>query len=246
MSAAALSAPHFHDEVKAREYLERIRWPDGPICPHCGTIGKVYKYRSAKARPGLYKCSQCRKQFTVTVGTLFERSKIPLHKWLLAVYLICASRKGMSSHQLHRSLGVTYKTAWFMTHRIREAMKDSIFTKKLGGAGKTVEVDETFWGNQIRRKGTPGRGYHHKEKTFSLVERKGEVRPFHVPSVTARTLMPIMRQQIHEDSIIMTDDMGSYRGAENDFAGHGVVKHGSGEYVRGKIHTNAITETFLT
>jgi len=244
MSEAALSAPYFHDPDKAREYLEHIRWPEGVVCPHCGSIGQAYKYKSKKARPGLYKCSQCQKQFTVTVGTLFERSKIPLQKWLLAVYLMSASKKGISSHQLHRTLGVTYKTAWFMTHRIREAMKDPIFSQRLGGPCKAVEVDETYWGNNKKRKGTPGRGYHHKEKIFSLVERGGNVRSFHVPAVNASTLRPIMREQIHEDSIIMTDDYGAYKKVRQDFLGHGVCRHSTGEYVRGPIHTNTIEGYF--
>ncbi len=204
-----LTNPIFQDADKAREYLESLRWPNGPICPHCGNGERIYPLKGKSHRKGLYKCKECRKQFSVTVKTLFERSKIDLNLWLLAVYLLCSSKKGISSHQLHRTLGVTYKTAWFMTHRIREAMRDSDFKRKLGGKNVTVEVDETFWGNKGKqRKGATG--YAHKEKIFSLVERKGEVRSFHVPSVTAATLRPIMREQISRESNIITDEMRSY------------------------------------
>lgn len=243
MAKTGLSAPYFSDDNKARKYLEKIRWPNGPVCPHCGSYEKAYALQGDKHRKGLYKCAACRKQFTVTVGTVFERSKIPLHKWLLAVYLLCASKKGISSHQLHRTLGITYKTAWFMSHRIREAMKDPVFTRQLGGGGKIVEADETYWGNRGKhRRGA--RGYDHKEKIFSLVERDGQVRSFHVPTVAAKTLKPILKEQVAQDTMIFTDDMGSYRGLESDFIGHEVVKHGSGEYVRGRIHTNTIENYF--
>lgn len=205
MLKVSMSTIFFNDEEEARKYLESIRWPSGVACPHCGNLG-AYKIEGKKARRGLYKCKGCRKQFTVTVGTLFERSRIPLHKWLTAVYLLCASKKGMSSHQLHRTLGITYKTAWFMAHRIREAMKDPVFTRQLSGV---VEVDETFWGNKGKqRKGA--RGFGHKEKIFSLVERGGEVRSFHVDTVAANTLRPIMTEQIDKESDIITDVFMAY------------------------------------
>lgn len=243
MEKFSLNDPIFEDETKAREYLESIRWPKGVVCPHCGSIDNVYSLNGHAHRPGLYKCADCRKQFSVTVGTIFERSHVPLHKWLLTVHLLCASKKGHSSHQIHRMIGVTYKTAWFMTHRIREAMKDPVFTKQLGGGGNVVEVDETFWGNKGKqRKGA--RGYAHKEKIFSLVERGGQVRSFHVPSVAADTLKPIIRKQIAEDTHIMTNDMGSYQGLENEFESHNMVKHSQNEYVRGRIHTNTIENYF--
>jgi len=244
MGKAVLSAPYFHNEAKARKYLEQIRWPNGTICPHCNSTEKIYTLKGKSTRAGVYKCGTCRKQFTVTVGTLFERSKISLHKWLQGVYLMCSSKKGISSHQLHRSLGITYKSAWFMSHRIREAMRDPVFVRQLGGVGKTVEVDETFWGNKKRRKGLPGRGWAHKEKVFSLVERGGDVRSFHVPAVTANTLQPIMRQQIAQTTNIMSDDWAGYGGIDKEFASHEVVKHSSGEYVRGVIHTNTIENYF--
>src|SRR5438046_7603246 len=171
---SALSQPHFQDANKAREYLEATRWPNGPICPHCGVIGEHYQLEGKAHRPGLWKCKDCREQFSVTVGTVFESSKIALSKWLTAVYLLCSSKKGISSHQLHRTLGVTYKTAWFMTHRIREAMTGKA-SGLLGGNGGTVEADETFWGNNKPRKPSKGRGYAHKMKILSLVERNGPV-----------------------------------------------------------------------
>jgi len=250
-----LTAPHFHDKDLARKYLENLRWPDGPICPHCGGIEKIYTMKSKKARAGLYKCGDCRQQFTVTVGSLFSDSKVPLNKWLMAVFLMCSSKKGISSHQLHRMLNVTYKTAWFMTHRIREAMKDPVFTK-LGGNGGIVEVDETFWGNCKPKGQKKGRGYHHKEKIFSLVERGGEVRSFHVPSVSGKTLRPIMREQIDASAHVMTDEGAQYipprnqhgpnsrRPLEDDFAKHSYVNHSHGEYSRGPIHTNTIESYF--
>ncbi len=245
-----LTAPYFQDEEKAREYLEAQRWPQGPVCPHCGGVEKIYAFKGKSARPGLYKCGDCRKQFTVTVGTLFHGSRVPLNKWLMAVHLMCASKKGISSHQLHRMLGVTYKTAWFMTHRIREAMRpsDEEADTPLGGNGATVEADETFWGNNKPKSQKKGRGYHHKEKIFSLVERGGKVRSFHVAAVNAKTLRPIMREQIAADTRIVTDEAGQYcHTAEKmteDFAAHEFVKHGIGEYVRGDVHTNTVEGYF--
>ena len=241
-----LSAPHFKDETKARVHLEALRWPNGPICPKCGVVGTAYQM---KTRPGLWKCKDCRNQFTVTVGTVFERSKIPLTKWLMATYLMCASKKGISSHQLHRMLGITYKSAWFMTHRIREAMREG-FDGKLGGGGKIVEVDETF-GNERkpRAQGKRGRGYQHKAKVLALVERGGKARSFHVTEVNYKTLKPILDAQIHADSHIMTDEAGQYvstKGSKltDTFASHDVVNHGIGEYVRGDIHTNVVEGYF--
>lgn len=238
-----LDNPIFKDEEKARQYLESIRWPNGPVCPHCGNAENNYSLNGKAHRPGLHTCHECRKQFSVTVGTLFERSHIPIQKWLLAFHLMCASKKGISAHQIHRMLGITYKSAWFMTHRIREAMKDPVFTKQMGGGGNIVEVDETFWGNKGKqRKGA--RGYGHKEKIFSLVERGAQVRSFHVPSIAADTLRPIMEEQIAKDTCIMTDEMKSYISINNCFESHEVVKHSIGEYVRDRIHTNTIENYF--
>lgn len=243
MKNLGLDAEYFNDKEKAREYLEQIRWGDNPYCPHCGNCDKIYKLKGISTRPGLYKCKECRKQFTVTVGTLFERSHLPFHKWLKAFYLLCASKKGMSSHQLHRMLGVTYKTAWFMAHRIREAMKDPIFVKKLGGKGKVVEVDETFWGNKGKQaKGA--RGWGHKEKIFTLVERGGHVKSYHVETVSAKTLKPIMRKQIDADTHIMTDEFKSYKGLGKEFVEHDYVNHSKREYARGSIHINSCENYF--
>lgn len=239
----SIDNPIFKDEQKAREYLEAIRWPDGPVCPHCGGIDHSYALQGKAHRPGVYKCGDCRKQYSVTVGTLFERSHVPLHKWLLAVFLLCSSKKGHSSHQIHRMLGVTYKTAWFMTHRIREAMKDPVFTEQLGGGGRVVEVDETFWGNAKKQR-LGARGYDHKEKIFSLVERGGKVRSFHVESVAAKTLRPIMEEQISADTRIVSDEAGQYTVSCDKFISHESVKHGKREYVRGEIHTNTIENYF--
>ncbi len=238
-----LTAPQFQDADKAREYLEEIRWPNGPVCPHCGVEDKAYAITGKSARPGLYKCGEykCRKQFSVTVGTVFERSKIPLNKWLMAVYLMSASKKGISSHQLHRMLGITYKSAWFMTHRIREAMKEDggIF----GAGGGTVEIDETYWGTS-KKKGKTARGYDHKMKIFTLVERGGKARSFHVPRVNGDTLKPIIKEQVAAEAKIMTDEASVYTKVGREFADHGVVSHGIGEYVRGDVHTNTIESYF--
>jgi transposase-like protein len=164
-----LSAPHFHDPDKAREYLESQVWPDGPVCPHCGSI------KGKSNRPGLYKCKDCRGPFTVTVGTVFERSKVPLNKWLMASHLLSSSKKGCSANQLHRTLGVTYKTAWFMAHRIREAMREPS-PSKIGGGGEAVVVDEPHWGNRMPRGQKKGRGYRHEEVILPLVQRGGHAR----------------------------------------------------------------------
>ena len=242
-----LTAPQFTNEDKAREYLENQRWPDGPVCPHCGGDERIYSVKAdakKKIRKGLYQCNDCDQQFTVTVGTVFERSRVPLHKWLLATYLLCSSKKGISSKQLERSLGVTYKTAWFMSHRIREAMREP-FEGKLGGGGHYVEVDETFIGNK-RARGSRKKlaGYDHKEKVLTLVEREGQARSFHVRKVNTDTLGPIIKEQILEDSALMTDEAAHYKSIGKHFAGHGTVKHGASEYVRGSIHTNTIEGYF--
>jgi transposase-like protein len=238
---SALNQPQFQDEDKAREYLEAIRWPTGPICPHCGVIGNHYPITGKSARSGLYKCKDCREQFTVTVGTVFERSKIKLHVWLQAVYLLCSSKKGMSSHQLHRTLGVTYKTAWFMTHRIREAMKSSP-NGLLGSGGGAVEVDETYWGNKAQGKGKGGG--HHQMKVLSLVERDGDVRSFHIPNVTGKTLAPILKAQIAQEAHLMTDEAPVYTKPGYAFKEHSVVNHRAYEYVRGNVTTNTVEGYF--
>jgi len=241
--ATQLQQPHFQDPNKAREYLERLRWPSGPICPHCGSVEAHYELQGKAHRPGLFKCSDCREQFTVTVGTVFERSKIALHVWLQAVYLLCSAKKGISSHQLHRTLGVTYKTAWFMSHRIREAMTNNP-TGLLGSGGGTVEADETFWGNNKPRQPSKGRGYHHKMKVFALVERGGPARSFHVSDVKATTLSAIIRKHVAPDANLRTDEASMYTTVGKEFASHEVVAHSRREYARGDIHTNTIESYF--
>lgn len=239
-----LTAPYFQDADKAREHLESLRWPNGPFCPHCGSTKTPMKLQGEKCRPGLYKCSEyeCRKQFTVTVGTVFERSKVPLNKWLLAVHLMCSSKKGISAHQIHRNLGVTYKTAWFMCHRIREAMQDD--GSPLGGNGGTVEADETFWGNNKPRGQKKGRGYHHKMKVLSLVDRRGNKRSFKVDRVNAATLKPYLEQHVAADTNLMTDEASAYTKLGRHFASHGIVQHGKGEYARGHVNTNSAESSF--
>jgi transposase-like protein len=235
-----LTNPIFTDEDKARKHLEKLRWPNGPFCPHCGESEKITKLKGKSHRSGLYQCNSCRQHFTVTVGTLFEDSHIPLNKWLLAFHLMAASKKGISAHQLHRMLGITYKSAWFMAHRIREAMKAD-YTNALGGQGP-VEADETFIGTKPGAK--KRKGYGHKNAVLSLVERGGEVRSFHVPSVSAKTLRPYLKYHIDPEAHLMTDDAGQYRLIGPEFAKHDVVCHSNDEYVRGEAHTNTVESFF--
>ena len=238
----------FHSEAAAREYLESIRWPKGPVCPHCGGADRQYRLEAnaaKKIRLGLLACGHCNGQYTVTVGTVFEDSKIPLHKWVYANHLICSSKKGISSKQLERVLGVTYKTAWFMSHRLRAGMKSEP-EGQLGGGGKVVEIDETYYGRRRGRK--VQRGMEHKQKIFSLVERSGKVRSFHVPSVTGDNLKPIIRKHVDRASAIHTDEFGAYSKLGREFAAHETVTHGNEEYVRhtpkGIVTTNTIEGYF--
>jgi len=237
-----LNNPIFKDETKAREHLEGLRWGEGRFCPHCGEAEKTSPVEGKSHRPGLYYCLSCKKTFTVTVGTLFERSKIPLTKWVLAFHLMNASKKGISAHQLHRMLGVTYKTAWFMAHRIREAM-GGVNTEPMGGNGEVVEVDETFIGNKPgRKKGARGTG--HKHAVLSLVTRNGEARSFHVGNVKAKTLMPILRKNVRKNTQVMTDEAKQYHHLDETFADHQFVTHSAEEYVRDMVHTNTVEGFF--
>lgn len=243
-----LNAPHFQNADKARQYLEAQVWPNGRVCPHCGTVGEHYELHGKTNRAGLYKCADCREPFTVTVGTVFERSKIGLHIWLQAVFLINSSKKGMSAKQLERMLGVTYKTAWFMSHRIREAMT-SKHVGMLGGAGGIVEADETYWGNKPRskayeKKKARGQKWDAKEKIVSLVERGGQVRSFHVAKVTGKTLKHVLTSNIHATTNLMTDDAPIYRPIGAMFNSHEVVKHSTKEYARGDVTTNTVEGYF--
>ena len=247
MGKAALSNPIFHDADKAREWLEARLWKDGPICPHCGTVDEATLMQGKSHRPGLYQCNACRQPFTVTVGTLYERSKIPLNKWLAATHLMMASKKGMSALEIGRLLGISKKSAWFLCHRIRESLRPTSLSP-MGGEGKYVEADETYIGGKETNKHRSKRnskniGGMGKEIVFSLVEREGRVRSQHVPSVTAKTLRPILVAQLDAKTFLMTDDAGQYRHMHKDFA-HEVVNHGAGEYVRGEAHTNTVEGYF--
>ncbi len=238
-----LNNPIFHKETKARQWLEARIWPNGPICPHCGETENVHKLMGKAHRPGLYQCNSCPNQFTVTVGTLFERSKIPLHKWLLATYLLCASKKGVSTRQLSRMMGVSVKSTWFMMHRIREAMRDNPDLGPLGGSNKVVEADETWVGGKAKNRAF--REPPKKEAVFALVEREGRVHAFHVPAVNAKTLRPVLVTHIDRKSYLMTDEAGAYIRVGLEFAGHGSVIHSIKEYVRGGFwHTNTVENYF--
>ena len=249
MAAAYLDNPIFKDDAKAREYLESLRWPNGPECPHCGTVGEAKQLAGKSHRPGLYQCNACREPFTVTVGTVYERSKIALHKWLLATYLMSASKKGISALQLSRMLGVTYKSTWFMAHRIREAMRDDAPTP-MGGEGKTVEADETYVGGREPNKHLSKRkfgkqGGSGKAPVFSLVERGGKVRSFHVANVTAKNVREVLVAHVNRATFLMTDESNIYtKTGRTDFVAHETVNHRQHEYVRGIAHTNTIEGTF--
>jgi transposase-like protein len=237
----------FTDETAAREYLEANRWEDGPFCPHCGETEKVHRLEGDKHRVGLHQCNSCRKQFTVTVGTVFERSKVPLNKWLLATYLLSSSKKGISSHQLHRMLGVTYKTAWFMTHRIREAMKDTS-PGPMGGEGEIVEADETYLGSTgwvfSHGRWHKKRGTGDAKAVVSLVERGGRARSFHVDKVNSKTIRNILVTNVSRQSALMTDEAQFYKRVGKEFKSHDSVNHTRKEYVRGNVSTNTIDGFF--
>jgi len=240
---SVLDAPHFHDEQAAMDRLEAILWPNGPVCPHCGNTEKVYAIKGKSARPGLKTCGACRKQFTVKVGTLFEDSHVPMHKWWQAVHLLCSSKKGISSHQLHRTLKVTYKTAWFMSHRIREAMRTGSFSPpSLSSGSRYVEVDETYIG---RKKGSvKRRGQTHKMAVLTLVERGGEARSFHIENSAYRTVAPILAENIEREAKVVTDTAGQYDGLWFDFPQHEMVNHKAEEWKRGDAHTNTVENYF--
>lgn len=239
---ADLTNPIFTDDSAAREALESVRWPNGPVCVHCGCSGKIGAVKGKSHRPGLFYCGDCKGQFTVTVGTIFERSKIGLSKWWLACHLMGASKKGISAHQFHRMIGVTYKTAWFMEHRIREAMRAGGLAP-MGGSGMIVEADETYIGLKEGRKKAKG-GFGHKRAVLSLVERGGEVRSFHVENTKTETVTAILKANIAKETAIMTDEAGQYRKLHQHFASHDYTLHGRGEYVRGDIHSNTIEGYF--
>ena len=249
---AILSKAHFYDEAAAFKHVEAVLWPQGSVCPHCGSVEKHYKLEGVRSkaskknpegveRHGLYKCAACRSQFTVRIGTIFEESHLPLHIWLQAIHLMCSSKKGVSAHQLHRTLEVTYKSAWFLAHRIREAMKPAT-GGMIGGFGKIVEADETFVGTK------PGfkrqRGVTHKMKVLSLVERGGAIRSFRIPMLSRKGIEQIIRENVHPASRIMTDTAAYYRKPLLGFQGHETVNHEQEEYVRGEVYTNTLEGFF--
>ena len=228
--------PHFQNDEAARAMLESILWPDGPVCAHCGVVNHSYKTK----RPGVFRCAEkaCRKDFSVTMKTVMERSHIALHKWLQGFHLMASSKKGVSAHQLHRTLQITYEAAWFMAHRIRESMRAGGLSP-LGGGGKIVEADETYIG---RLKGQPVRrgGASHKNTVLTLVERGGSARSFHIDTTTVAQVAPIVRENIARESRLMTDEAIHYRAVGKEFASHDAVHHKAEEYVRGDVYTNTV------
>jgi transposase-like protein len=245
--AINLTDPVFTDESLARDHLENIRWPNGPVCPHCGGTDRVYRLGGKAHRPGLIHCNDCEGQFTVTTGSVMESSHVPLNKWVLAFRLMASSKKGMSAHQLHRTIKVTYKTAWFMAHRIREAMREEA-PAKIGGEGNIVESDEAYWGPKDqdttptmrrRRRGRPGKG--RKQAILSLVQRGGASRSFVMETLTTKDVFEVLRQNADTKSRLMTDE-----GTSNnwEFAKHEKVKHGAKEYMRGDVSTNTVEGFF--
>jgi transposase-like protein len=242
---SALSAPQFHSEEAAFAYVEARLWPNGPVCPHCGGVKRLGKLQGKTTRAGLWKCYHCRKPFTVRIGTIFESSHLPLHVWLQAMYLIAGSKKGISSNQLHRTLGVTLKTAWFLSHRIRDAMRNGGLDP-MGGSGVIVEADETFIGHI---KGADRRAsFHHKMKVLSLVDRgTGEVRSVVIDKVKAESIIPIVRANVARESTIMTDESKVYNDVRFHFAGLGQTSHARGQYVdlaNDAIHSNTVEGYF--
>jgi transposase-like protein len=265
---SVLNKKHFYDEEAAFVELEALLWPNGPVCLHCNATDRIYALNGVRSKPskknpegvvrhGLKKCGHCRKQFTVRVGTIFEDSHAPLHKWFQAIHLLASSKKGVSSHQLHRILEVQYNTAWFMSHRIRDAMRGGDLAPPIGGNGGVVEIDETIHGRaDSHPKGRAFRGqrFHgskHKNIILSLVERGGSVRSFHVGSTTQRDLWPIIENNVAREANVMTDSAKWYTTMNGDetFASHAIVDHSKGEYVRNEggetlIHTNTVEGYF--
>lgn len=250
-------AQHFSDEHAAYVLVERIRWPHGPTCPHCGVVGHAYRLApkggERRTRTGkvsyrsLWKCGACRKQFSVLVGTIFEGSKIPLSKWLLAVHLMCAGKNGVSAHELHRSLGITYKSAWFMAHRIRYAMERGPLASRIGGV---VEIDETYiGGKEAKKAGRPGKDSK-KVPVVTLVERTGEARSEAVERVSTKNIRRMLIEHVQPAATIVTDSLPTYRSMGSGYAGHEIINHDKGEYSRTspvsglRIHTNTVEGFF--
>jgi len=245
MTTSVLDAKHFHDEEAAYAYLEARVWPSGPVCPHCGGVERISKMKGKSTRLGVYKCYQCRKPFRVTVGTVFASSHVPLRIWLQCVHLLASSKKGISSNQLSRTLGVTLKTGWFMSHRVREAMR-VLGMEPMGGAGTVVEIDETMQG---RIAGAPKKiphGHHlnWRNIVLTLVERGGSARSFHVEGSTMATLLPVIRANVHRETSVMTDELTGYKKLGDEFASHESVNHSAEEWARGRVTTNTVEGYF--
>jgi transposase-like protein len=239
--APVLSQKHFHNEDEAFAYVEARVWPEGPVCPHCGGVERISKMQGQSTRKGLYKCYQCRKPFTVRMGTIFESSKVPLQVWLMAMHLIAGSKKGISSHQLSRTLGITVKTAWFLSHRIREAMREGDLSP-FGTGGGAVEVDETYIGRKAGA-GLPRGGWGHKMTVLGLVDRNtGKSRFFHVDG--GKEIQGIVLENLSREARLMTDEHIMYRRIGREFAEHGAVHHYNKEYARGDVTTNTIEGAF--
>ena len=248
MTPIELSNAIYHNETAARKHLEAIRWPDGPVCPLCGTVEASRPVKGKSMGEGWYYCTACQRKYTVRVGTIYERSHIPLHKWLLAFRLMASSKKGISAHQLHRTLNVTYKSAWFLAHRIREAMRDDDPTP-LGGKDKTVEADETFLGKPdsvfINGRGWVEKtGTASKLKVLTLVERGGKARSVHVKDLTSKTLRGVLVTNITRDTRLVTDEAQHYKSVGREFAKHESVNHSAKEYARGDVTTNTVEGFF--
>lgn len=244
MAKSVFAAPHFQNEEAAFEYVEARLWPHGPTCPHCGNAdtAKIGRLQGKTTRPGLRKCYACRKPFTVRHGSIFEDSHLALHLWLQVIHLMCASKKGISTRQIQRMLSCSMKTAWFLTHRIREAMAERGDLPPLGGMGATVEADETYIGGKSDRK--KGRGVTDKKIVMALVERGGSVRSFQIPNVRSSTLSEALAKNLRVGTALMTDDASGYRKLEGDFRSHDRIAHAYGEYVRGPIYTNTVEGFF--
>jgi transposase-like protein len=237
MSKSVLDAKALHDEAAAYKWVETRLWPNGPVCPHCKATDRISPMRGGSTRIGAYKCYHCRKKFTVKIGTVFEDSHVPMHLWLQAVYLMCSSKKGVSANQLHRTLGVTLKTGWFVGHRIREAMK-VLGAEPMGGGGRIVEIDETIYGRvEGAPKNVKGGRSAYRNVAMTLVERGGSARSFHVSGTTVAELKPIIRANIERETRIMTDQASWYPEIGESFTGHYTVNHSEDEYVR---YTNAV------
>ncbi|MGB6892590.1 MAG: IS1595 family transposase, partial [Xanthobacteraceae bacterium] len=248
--AATFQDPMFHDEDKARKALEAVRWPEGPICAKCGNANpeKIAKMAGKSHRPGLYYCNECQGQFTVTVGTVFERSKVPLTKWWMAAHMFNSGKNGVSAHEIHRTLGVTYKTAWFMMHRLREAMNE-LNPAPMGGEGQSVQADETYYGNSSKRAKGYRKGHRHKSSVVALIEPQGRARAFHMPkTATASDVRSVLVTNVSRKSELHTDESKLYTEVGREFAAHKTVEHGwnQGGYYVGKDDqtTNAVENFF--